>query len=234
MNSSIIPRHIAIIPDGNRRFAKKNGKLGYEGHDSGVEKFKKVLSWCKDAKIEEVSFWALSTENLKRDKVELAMLYRILDGACNSILKKSEKELSGVKIRFIGSTELLPEQLQEKLQRVENSTSSIAGLKLNILLAYGGRQELLNAAKSLASDVAGGKLKLDDISEKEFSSRLKLNSKPDLIIRTGHSCLSGFLPWQAAYSEIIFLEGKLWPEFSKEDFDSCLSVFAGRKRNYGL
>jgi tritrans,polycis-undecaprenyl-diphosphate synthase [geranylgeranyl-diphosphate specific] len=233
MSSKDVPSHIAIIPDGNRRFAKREGKLGYEGHSAGVEKFKEVLSWCKEKGIGEVTFWALSTENLKRETSELSALFKLMEKACDSIAGKKEKDFEGAKVRFIGNLEVLPENLRKKMVAVEAATKSEKRYVINILVAYGGRSELVQAVSAIATDVKSGKMKIEEITAESFSSKLYFVDEPDLIIRTGHACLSGFMPWQSAYSEIIFLDGKLWPEFSKKDFEVCLDEFAARKRNFG-
>jgi undecaprenyl diphosphate synthase len=221
------PRHIAVVPDGNRRYARKLGKSEHEGHRAGSEVFRQLLDWCKEEKIKELSFWAMSTENLKRSALEVSFLYSLFQEMCDEIIKKhDEKTLENVKIRFCGALNLLPKSLSDKMRKIESLTSGNTEFILNLLVAYGGREELTHAVKSIASE------KPSDITEDLVKSRLYVQDDVDLVIRTGHACLSGLLPWQISYAEIIFLD-KLWPEFTKQDFKACLAEFSRRKRSFG-
>jgi tritrans,polycis-undecaprenyl-diphosphate synthase [geranylgeranyl-diphosphate specific] len=135
-----------------------------------------------------------------------------------------------MRVSFLGAKHLLPSSLQKKMMEVEAATKNNTSFKLNLLVAYGGREEILSAVKKLLKEKD---LKPEELTEESFKKYLYLESEPDLIIRTGHACLSGLLPWQSIYSEIIFLEDKYWPEFSKQDFEHCLSEFSKRRRSFG-
>jgi undecaprenyl diphosphate synthase len=227
-----VPHHIAIIPDGNRRFAKKNGKIISFGHDQGVETFKLLLKWAKKKGVKELSCWAMSTENLKREIKEVEYLFEVFRRICDMVISKKE-DFENARISFYGSLEKLPHDLFLKIKKVEELTKDNQDLKLNLLIAYGGRQELLQAAKRIAQDAVDGKINPDNLTEAVFAEKLYVHSDPDLIIRTGHACLSGLLPWQTVYSEIVFLEDKLWPEMTEEDFEKCVEIYAQRIRNFG-
>ena len=229
------PRHIAIIPDGNRRYAKQRGKPLWEGHRIGAKVFEKLLGWCKEAGVKELSFWAASTENLMREKREVDFLLRLFDEFCNRFLKDLEqgKVKDKVRIRFIGDLNGLPNKLREKMKKIEELTQDYDDYKLNMLVNYGGRWEIAQAAKRIAMKVKNEELSVDDITPKVFHENLSLQSEPDLIIRTSEQRLSGLLPWQSIYSEIIFLKDKHWPEFTKEDFKKCLEEYAKRQRRFG-
>ena len=235
MNDNKVPRHIAIIPDGNRRFARQRGKNPWEGHRDGAETFNKLLEWCKDAGVKELSFWGFSTENLERDKVEVDFLFKILGEFCDNALKRiNDEEVKGkVRIKFCGTFEKIPPKNVEKMKKIMEITKNNEEYKLNLLIGYGGREEITQAAKKIAKEVKEGKLKPDDITQEVFQKHLYLQSEPDLIIRTSEHRLSGLLPWQSIYSEIIFLKDKHWPEFTQKDFKKCLEEFARRKRRFG-
>ncbi|MFH0870717.1 MAG: polyprenyl diphosphate synthase [archaeon] len=228
-----IPRHIAIIPDGNRRHAKKKGKAAFEGHRLGSDKFREALKWCKEAGIKEVTFWAASSDNLKRDRKEVDFLITLFHQVCDEFLKEYTDKKDKVMIRFIGDLSSLPKQLHDKMDRIMGLTKDYTDYKLNLLVAYGGEWELALAAKKIADKVKQGLLKPEEITPEVFEKHLELQSKPDLVIRTSQQRTSGLLPFQIAYSEIIFLEKILWPDFSKKDFDWCLKEYSTRIRTYG-
>lgn len=234
-DNPIVPRHIAVIPDGNRRFAKQRGQLPWEGHRAGAKVFEDLLKWCKDAGIKELSFWGASTENLNRDKKEVDFLLKLFGEMCDKFLKEynNKKIEDKVRIRFIGNLSRLPEKLVKKMNKVMELTKDYNDYRLNMLVGYGGRWEITEAAKKLAQEVKEGKLKIEDITPEFFQEHLYLQSEPDLIIRTSEQRLSGLLPWQGIYSEIIFLKDKHWPELTQEDFKKCLEEFAKRKRRFG-
>ena len=235
MSDNNIPKHIAIIPDGNRRFAKQKGKKAWYGHKEGEKVFEKVLEWCKEAGVKEVSFWGLSTENLEREKEEVDFLFELFEELCDKFVKEhnDKKNKDKVRIKFIGNFEKLPAKLLEKMNKVMDLTKDNDEYKLNVLVGYGGRWEITKAAKKIAKEVKEGKLEPEDITPKVFEEHLELQSEPDLIIRTSEQRLSGIFPWQGVYSEIIFLKDKYWPELTKEDFKACLDEFAKRPRRFG-
>ncbi|MBW2990517.1 di-trans,poly-cis-decaprenylcistransferase [Candidatus Woesearchaeota archaeon] len=230
-----IPRHIAVIPDGNRRFAKKKGLKPWLGHREGSKTYENFLEWCKEFGVKEVSFWAASTENIERDKQETDFLYKLFEETLDRYIKdyENKKVKHKIRIRFIGNLSKLPEKIQEKMKKVEELTKDYNEYKLNMLVAYGGRWEITEAAKRIAKEVKDGNMDVDDITPEVFQQHLELESEPDLIIRTSQERLSGLLPWQCIYSEIIFLKDKHWPEFSKEDFKKCLEEYAKRPRRFG-
>ncbi|MBN2458927.1 di-trans,poly-cis-decaprenylcistransferase [Candidatus Woesearchaeota archaeon] len=230
-----IPRHVVIVPDGNRRWAKQRGLPAWEGHREGAKTFENLLKWCKELGIKELSFWGASTENLERDKVEVDFLLKLFTEMCDRILKDNNSELKENKVRitFIGDLQRLPEGLRKKMESIMEQTKDHSNYKLNLLIGYGGRWEITQAAKKIAEEVKEGKLKVEDVTPEIFRNHLALQSEPDLIIRTSEERLSGLLPWQGIYAEIIFLKDKHWPEFTKEDLKKCIEEFSRRQRRYG-
>jgi len=225
----IEPKHIAIILDGNRRFAKRLMLEPWKGHEYGKDKVEELLDYAKELGIKELTFYALSCENIKsRPKNELEYLY--------NLMKKTFKELDGekihknkIKIRFIGNLELLPQDLKEQCIKLERDTENYNSFIVNFAIAYGGRQELVNAVRKIIEK----KIKAEDIDESVIKDSLQLKDEPDMIIRTGgEKRTSNFLPWQSGYSEWFFLD-KMWPEFEKQDLADCIKEFNSRKRNFG-
>jgi undecaprenyl diphosphate synthase len=232
---SKVPKHIAIIPDGNRRWAKQRGLLAWEGHREGAKVFENALTWCKEAGIKELSFWGASTENLERGKTEVNFLLKLFEQMCDRLLKDNKNELKENKVRicFIGNLNKLPASLKKKMERVMEQTKDYPNYRLNLLIGYGGRWEITEAARKIAEETKEGKLKVEDITPEVFQKHLMLQSEPDLIIRTSEQRLSGLFPWQGIYAEIIFLKDKHWPEFTQADFKGCLEEFAKRQRRFG-
>ncbi|MBN2051999.1 di-trans,poly-cis-decaprenylcistransferase [Candidatus Woesearchaeota archaeon] len=230
-----IPRHIAIIPDGNRRWAKKKGLPAWEGHRQGAKVFEKTLTWCKELGVKELSFWGASTENLERDKAEVEFLFKLFSDMCDRIIKqqKDKKAKDKACVMIIGDREKIPGWLKEKFEQVTGLTKNNKDYKLNLLIGYGGRWDITEAAKKIAKQVKENKLKIEDITPEAFQKNLALEDEPDLIIRTSEERLSGLLPWQSIYSEIIFLKDKHWPEFTKEDLKKCIEEYSTRQRRFG-
>ncbi|MFA5108341.1 MAG: polyprenyl diphosphate synthase [Candidatus Micrarchaeia archaeon] len=224
--------HIAFIPDGNRRWAKKHGLDVLRGHERGIDRMGDVLKWCRDAGIKTVSFWAFSTENFNRDKEEVEGLFVAFEVRLAKIMKEAEFERHQVRVRFVGERERFPKKIQMGMKKIEDDTKKYDKYFLNMFIGYGGRPELVDAAKKLAKDFASNPQK---ITEAEFEKRLWSAGVPDpeLIVRTsGEMRLSGFLPFQSTYSELYFCQ-KLWPEFEQADFESALQEFSNRKRRWG-
>ena len=233
-----IPAHIAIIMDGNRRWAKKRGLEPWLGHRFGAEKLEEVVEWCLKLGIKVVTFFALSTENLRRDRRELEELFKLFK-------EKLEEQLNGdllhrnrIRIKVIGKKELLPDDLRNLLERLEEATKGYDNLFVNLAVAYGGRAEITDAARKLAEDVISGKVKLEDIDEERISRYLYTADlpiqEPDMIIRTsGEERISNFLLWQSAYSELIFLD-VYWPEFRKIDLMRAIRTYQKRQRRFGI
>ncbi len=233
-----IPKHVGIILDGNRRFAKQLMKMPWEGHRYGLEKSREVLEWACDYKIKYLTAYVLSLENLKkRPKNELRLILHYLGMEADNILRNKNHVVSRRKInvRFIGRTHLLPVWLQNKMKQVERKTKKYKKHHLNIAVAYGGQQELVDALRAILQKGLKGVIKPAELDENIIKNNLYTNGhpSPDLIIRTGgEKRLSNFLSFQSAYSELIFLDKK-WPEIAKEDFLACLEEYSQRKRRFG-
>ena len=231
---SIIPKHVAIIMDGNGRWAKQRGKERYEGHLMGVESVRAVTRAAIRNGVEWLTLYAFSTENWGRPQAEVDAIMELF---CRSVVNEG-KELAeqGVRVVILGERTRFSQEVLQMIERIESVTAS--GRKLTLVLAfnYSSRREIVLAAQSLAQRVASGKLKADDITEESFAQSLMTSDipDPDLIIRTSGECrLSNFLLWQASYSEFYFPE-VLWPDFTEEEFDKALEEFAHRERRYGL
>lgn len=233
MEEKIMPRHIAIIMDGNRRWAKKRNLPVKLGHKQGAETLKKVVRYANKIGIEYMTVYAFSTENWKRSEEEVSALMSLLEGYLDDFAKEADTE--NIVIRVLGNLDRLSESLQESIKRTIERTKNNTGIIFNIALNYGGRDEITNAVKNIAKDVKDGILELDQISEEIVTKYLytKDDPDPDLLIRTsGEIRLSGFLPWQTTYSEFLFLD-KLWPDFTEKDLDDAIEVFSKRNRKFG-
>ena len=221
-------RSIAFIPDGNRRFARKNAVGFAKAYSTGFEKTRSVFEWTLDIpKLNELTMWTISTENLKRTGAELSVFMHLLekkliDAQTDPLLLDND-----VRIDVIGRLEMLPHAVQLAATELMRSTAENTAHILNLAIGYGGRQELLDAVQSLVSQGL-------PVTEEHLSRAMYLRTEPDLIVRTGgEQRLSGSLPWQSAYSELYFSK-KLWPEFEREDFDDALSFYNSRERRFGL
>ena len=229
-----VPKHIAIILDGNRRFAKRLMLKPWKGHEWGVKKVEKIFDWCKEFNVNELTLYCLSLENFNRPKEEFDYLMNLFREEYKNLLKEDSKiHKNKVKINFIGRLKLLPQDIQEDIKKIKEITKDYDNYTVNFAMAYGGKQEVIDATIKIAEAIKSGNLNIDKINEKTFTNNLLLKSSPELIIRTGgEKRTSNFLIWQGAYSEWIFLE-KLWPEFEKEDFVSCLEEYNARERRFG-
>ena len=228
-----LPRHVAIIMDGNGRWAKKHKLNVAMGHRQGVETLREVIRHTDDLGIGALTIYAFSTENWKRSKEEVgALMQLILDFFKSEIDELMEKN---VRILILGEKDVFPDKQREVLIEAENRTAGNTGLTLNICLNYGGRAELVRAAKSIAQDVKDGILDLESVDETTISDRLYTANQPDvdLMIRTsGEMRLSNFLLYQCAYAEFLFPK-VLWPDFSVQDYDEALLAYGGRERRFG-
>lgn len=226
------PIHVAIILDGNRRFAKRLMLEPWKGHEYGAEKVEKLLDWLKELKIKELTLYCLSIENLKRPKQELDYLLNLFRKEFENISKGENKEKiekNKIKIKFIGNLSLLPKDLQKQCKELEKQTQKNNNYTVNFCIAYGGKQEITEAIKKIIKN----KIKSEQVNEQTIKQNLYLQDEPDIIIRTGgEKRTSDFLPWQSAYSEWFFLD-KFWPEFEKQDLIQCIEEFKNRKRNFG-
>ena len=228
-----LPRHVAIIMDGNGRWAKKHKLNVAMGHRQGVETLREIIRHTDDLKIEALTIYAFSTENWKRSKEEVgALMQLILDFFKSEIDELDEKN---VRILILGEKDVFPDKQREVLIEAERRTGDNTGLTLNICLNYGGRAELVRAAKSIVEDVQAGLLSLDKVDETTISDRLYTANQPDvdLMIRTsGEMRLSNFLLYQCAYAEFLFPK-VLWPDFTVQDYDEALLAYGGRERRFG-
>ena len=231
------PEHIAVILDGNRRWADLRSVPPSLGHEIGADKVEELLRWCLDLGVRTVTIYAFSTENFLRPKGEVEHIMELLDEGLRKIMADRDIHEQRVKIRAIGRLHLLPEQTQRLIERVEESTKDYDNHYLNIALAYGGRAEIIDAMRIIAEEVRQGKLEANEINEEIVEEHLYTShlpkSDPDLIIRTsGEERLSGFLLWQAAYSELCFMD-VYWPDFRRIDLLRAVRTFQRRERRYG-
>ena len=226
------PRHIAIIMDGNGRWAKQRGLPRTAGHAAGAESFRRIANHCRTLGVEYLTVYAFSTENWKRSEEEVSGIMRLLGKYLREALADMEK--NRVKFRFFGDLSRLSPELQ-KLCSDASSRSSGYDVQVNFCLNYGGRDEIVRAARAFAADVAEGKYKCEDLTEDLLSGYLYSADVPDpeLIIRpSGEMRTSNFLLWQSAYSEYVFMN-VLWPDFSEEDLDRAIEEYHRRKRRFG-
>ena len=226
-------KHIAIIMDGNRRWAKKNNMPVKLGHKQGAETLKKIVRYANRIGIKYMTVYAFSTENWKRSKEEVDALMSLLENYLDQFSREADDE--NIVIRVLGDEEALSESLRNKINEVVSATKDNTGIIFNIALNYGGRNEIVNATKNICKDVKNGLIKPEDITEEMFSSYLytKDDPDPDLLIRTsGEIRLSGFLPWQSVYSEFYFTN-VLWPDFTEKDLDEAIAEYNKRNRKFG-
>ena len=234
---NVKPEHIAVILDGNRRWALKHSLNPWVGHKHGAEKVENLLDWCLQLGVKSITLYAFSTENFRRPKKEIEELMQIFEEKLRKLLTDKRIHQNQVKVKIIGRRELLPKSIKNIIEEVEESTKNYNKHFLNVALAYGGRAEIIDAAKRIAEKVKQGKLDPNEINEKLFEKHLYTahlpKQDPDLIIRTsGEERLSGFLLWQSAYSELCFLD-IYWPEFRKIDLLRAIRVYQKRKRRFG-
>lgn len=235
---SSLPMHIGVIPDGNRRWARKMGLSIMEAYRIGSNKVEEFLEWSLDFGIRIVTVYVLSTENfLGRSKFELELLYSLLKEKLIKVRMDERIHRNRVRVRVIGRTWLLPEDIRREIELTERATKDYSDHYLNLAVVYGGRQELIDAVRKLIVDFNSGKLGMNDINEDTLFNYLYLNDEPhpepDLVIRTGGEYrLSNFLLYETAYSEIYVLN-KYWPEITKEDLKQALDEYARRERRFG-
>jgi len=231
------PEHMAIILDGNRRWASERTLNPWLGHKKGAEKVEQLLDWCLKLDVKSITIYAFSTENFSRSMNEVEEIMRIADGQFRKVLTDERIHKNKVRVKVIGRVGLLPKSLQQLIMDVEEATQSYDEHFLNIALAYGGRAEIVDAARKIAEKVHRGELNPEKIDEQTFERYLYTShmskQDPDLIIRTsGEERLSGFLLWQSAYSELCFLD-VYWPDFRFIDLLRAVRVYQKRKRRFG-
>jgi len=229
--------HIAIILDGNRRWANEKALNPWFGHEMGAEKVEKLLDWCLKLDVKSITLYAFSTENFMRSTPEVEEIMHIVEEEFRKILTDERIHKDKVRVKVIGRVNLLPESLRQLIADAEKATQDYDEHFLNIALAYGGRAEIVDAARKIAEKAREGKLNPEKVDEQLFEQYLYTSympkQDPDLIIRTsGEERLSGFLLWQSAYSELCFLD-VFWPDFRVIDLLRAVRTFQKRKRRYG-
>jgi len=227
------PRHIAIIMDGNNRWAKERRLPGPAGHRVGARNVRPVAEACADAGIEVLTLFAFSTENWQRPKREVALLMSLMRNVLDNDI--SELDGRGVRLRIIGDRSRFEPDLQQRMARAEALTAANTRMTLNIAANFGGRWDILQAARELAQAAAEGRLRPCDINETTFAAQMSLGGlpEPDLCIRTGGDArISNFLLWDFAYTELFFTD-RYWPEFSAADLGDALEWYQGRQRRFG-
>jgi len=228
-----IPRHIAIIMDGNGRWAKARNLPKVMGHKEGVEAVKRIVKSCLDLGVKYLTLYAFSTENWMRPKNEVMALFQLLEDFIDREFELFHK--NNVRLFIIGERHRIEKRLLEKIEKFEKDTQNYTALTMNIALSYGARQEILNAARALSEEVKEDRLKPADIDEKLFSERLYTAGQPDpdLLIRTsGEMRLSNFLLWQISYAE-LYVTDKFWPDFGEEDLKKAIEEYNKRERRFG-
>ncbi|MBF0926827.1 MAG: di-trans,poly-cis-decaprenylcistransferase [Clostridiales bacterium] len=225
--------HLAIIMDGNRRWAKEKSMMTTMGHKRGADVLVDIAKYCNEIGLKHLTVYAFSTENWKRTEEEVGYLMGLLGVYLDKFL--NELDMKNIKISFIGNIDVIDSSLSNRIRNLEAKTSNNTGLNLIIAFNYGGRDEIVRACRNIAEEVKDGKLNLEDIDENVFSNHLYTKGKkdPDLVVRTsGEMRTSNFLPWQITYSEFLPLD-KYWPDFTRDDVDFCIEEFSKRKIRKG-
>ncbi len=228
-----LPRHIAVVMDGNGRWANKRHLPRAAGRKAGVNATRTIVENCAKTKIQALTIFAFSSENWNRPESEVSMLMGLFISTITAEVKKLHQK--NVRVKFIGERSRFSEKLQKSINASEDLTAENTGMQLNIAANYGGRWDVVNACKSLVREVQENKVTIDDIDEKLFNSFVSLSElpEPDLFVRTGgEQRISNFLIWQLSYSELYFVD-TLWPDFSDADFAAALSWYANRQRRFG-
>ena len=233
MEQELLPKHIAIIMDGNRRWAKERGLDPKLGHKEGAENLKRIARCANKLGIQYLTVYAFSTENWKRTKEEVGALMLLLQKYVKDLLASSD--LENIKINVIGDISKLDSTLQRSIKKVMEKTKDNTGLTLNIAFNYGGRDEIVKAMQKVGQKLQNNEIKLEDITEDLISNSLYTAGQPDpdLLIRPGgEQRISNYLLWQLAYTEFLFVS-KYWPEFSEQDLDEAIETFTNRNRKFG-
>jgi tritrans,polycis-undecaprenyl-diphosphate synthase [geranylgeranyl-diphosphate specific] len=230
-----IPACVGVIMDGNRRWARRESRLLHDGHREGKAKVKEFLEWCTDIGVRNVVLYSFSAENFNRKPQEVRELMRLFREGFEELSKEPTIMERGVRIRVIGNLSLLPEDVQQIIRVVEDKTRENRNYELVFAIAYGGREEILHACRAIAREIEERKIRVEDINEDIFRRNLYTCDipDPDMVIRTsGEQRLSGFLPWQATYSELFFVD-VFWPAFRKIDFLRLVRSYQQRERRIG-
>lgn len=233
-----VPRHVGIIMDGNRRYAKQKGMLSWMGHEHGAKTLFQTMEWARDLGVKELTFYAFSAENFRRSKEEFDNMMKLFIRLGEEILLKLKKVVKKARqmarILFVGILDRFPLHVQHMMQKIMDATKHYKDYVVNIAVGYGGRGELIRAFQMLYHKAKVGQVSVDQLTEEDISKELYVTSDPEMIIRTGGTRrLSNFLIWQSSYSELFFLD-KLWPEFTKEDLAACIHDYMTHvNRNFG-
>lgn len=234
LDRSRVPRHVGVMLDGNRRWARSLGRTTADGHQTGADKIPSLLGWCEETGVEVVTLWLLSTDNLNRDAEELVPLLGIIERSVRDMARHPHW-----RVHPVGALDLLPAQLATVLKEAEEETRDHTGLLVNVAVGYGGRHEIADAVRKLLHEQSAKGATVDEVAEmidvEQISRHLYTSGQPDpdLVIRTsGEQRISGFLMWQSAHSEFYFCEAH-WPAFRKVDFLRALRNYAERNRRYG-
>lgn len=233
MEQDNLPKHIAIIMDGNRRWAKNKGLPVSLGHKEGAKTLEKIVRYANKIGIKHITVYAFSTENWKRTEEEVSTLMGLFQSYLDDYSKRADSE--NIKVKIIGSKAGLSEKMKDSIEKCMERTKNNTGITFNIALNYGGRDEIINAVKNIAQKVKENEIQVEDIDEKIISDNLYTSEQPDpdLLIRTsGEIRLSNFLPWQLVYTEFLFIE-KNWPDFNEKDLDKAIELYQKRNRKFG-
>ena len=233
MEQENLPQHIAIIMDGNRRWAKNKNLPVSFGHKEGAKTLEKIVRYANKIGIKYITVYAFSTENWKRTEEEVSTLMNLFQSYLDDYSKRADSE--NIKVKIIGSKNGLSEKMKNSIEKCMERTKNNTGITFNIALNYGGRDEIINAVKNIAQKVKENEINIEDIAEKTISENLYTQGQPDpdLLIRTsGEIRLSNFLPWQLVYSEFVFVE-KNWPDFNEKDLDEAIEIYQKRNRKFG-
>ena len=233
MEQENLPKHIAIIMDGNRRWARNKGLPVGLGHKEGAKTLEKIVRHAKNIGIKYITVYAFSTENWKRSQEEVSTLMNLMLNYLESYSKRADSE--NIKVNILGSRQGLSEKMIDLIDKCMERTKNNTGITFNIALNYGGRDEIVRAVKSIAEKVKENEINIEDITEQKISDNLytKDQPDPDLLIRTsGEIRLSNFLPWQLVYTEFVFVE-KNWPDFNEKDLDEAIEIYQKRNRKFG-
>ena len=232
-NKENMPKSIAIIMDGNRRWAKAQGKPVSFGHKEGAKTLEKIVRYANKIGLEYITVYAFSTENWKRTTEEVIALMNLFQSYLDDYSKRADSE--NIKVKIIGNRQGLSEKMQKSIEKCMERTKDNTGITFNIALNYGGRDEITNAVKHIAEKIQNKEINIEDITEQMISDNLYTAEQPDpdLLIRTsGELRLSNFLPWQLAYTEFLFVD-KNWPDFNEKDLDDAIEVYKSRNRKFG-
>ncbi len=233
MEKENLPNHIAIIMDGNRRWAKAKGLPVGLGHKEGAKTLEKIVRYANKIGIKHITVYAFSTENWKRAEDEVSTLMNLMQSYLDDYSKRADSE--NIKVKILGNRQGLSEKMKKQIDKCMERTKNNTGITFNIALNYGGRAELIQAVKNIVNEVNQNNISIEDITEQTISDNLytKGQPDPDLLIRTsGELRLSGFLPWQSVYTELLFID-KNWPDFNEEDLDKAIEEYQKRNRKFG-